>query len=140
MTAIADIQQDIISEFEFFEDWDERYEYIIETGKALAPMPLEHKVEDNKIKGCQSSVWLYASQADGKIQFDADSDAMIVKGLIALLMRVYNGQSASDILANPPVFIDEIGMTQHLSQTRANGLASMVKQIRAYALALSESN
>ena len=137
MTAIKDIQEEIIDDVSFFEDWSEKYTYIIETGKALPAMDDAFKTEENKIKGCQSQVWLHAEEKDGKLYFQADSDALIVKGLIALLVRVYSGHTAEEILSEEPYFIDEIGMKQHLSPTRSNGLLQMVKQIKYYALAFN---
>lgn len=132
---IKDIQEEIIDEFEMFEDWMQRYEYIIETGKSLPEIDEEHKTEDALIKGCQSKVWLHGDFRDGKLFFTADSDAILTKGIIALLLRVFSGQSPRDILDADPFFIDEIGLKEHLSPTRANGLLSMVKQIKLLALA-----
>ena len=132
---IKDIQEEIIEEFEMFEDWMQRYEYIIETGKSLPEIDEEHKTEDALIKGCQSKVWLHGDFRDGKLFFTADSDAILTKGIIALLLRVFSGQSPRDILDADPFFIDEIGLKEHLSPTRANGLLSMVKQIKLLALA-----
>ncbi len=132
---IKDIQEEIIDEFEMFEDWMQRYEYIIETGKSLPEIDEEHKTEDALIKGCQSKVWLHGDFHDGKLFFTADSDAILTKGIIALLLRVFSGQSPRDILDADPFFIDEIGLKEHLSPTRANGLLSMVKQIKLLALA-----
>ena len=132
---IKDIQEEIIDEFEMFEDWMQRYEYIIETGKSLPEIDEEHKTEDALIKGCQSKVWLHGDFRDGKLFFTADSDAILTKGIIALLLRVFSGQSPRDILDADPFFIDEIGLKEHLSPTRANGLLSVVKQIKLLALA-----
>jgi cysteine desulfuration protein SufE len=132
---IKDIQEEIIEEFEMFEDWMQRYEYIIESGKTLPAIDPEHKTEDALIKGCQSKVWLRGDYRDGKLFFTADSDAILTKGIIALLLRVYSGQAPKDILDAEPFFIDEIGLKEHLSPTRANGLLSMVKQIKLMALA-----
>lgn len=135
MSSIREIQDEIIEEFSFYEDWSDKYEYIIELGKALEPLSDEHKVDDNIIKGCQSKVWITAEEQDDKIIFRADSDAIIVKGLIALLLRVYSEQKIDDILNEPLNFIEKIGMGNHLSPTRSNGLLAMVKQIKFYAVA-----
>ncbi len=132
---IKDIQEEIIDEFEMFEDWMQRYEYIIESGKSLPVIDKEQKTEDALIKGCQSKVWLHGEYRDGKLYFTADSDAILTKGIIALLLRVYSGQAPRDILDAEPFFIDQIGLKEHLSPTRANGLLSMVKQIKLLALA-----
>ncbi len=132
---INQIQEEIISEFEFLGNWEERYKYIIDLGKELEPYPEEFRTDKYKITGCQSQVWLYPEFKDGKLYFKGDSDAMIVKGLVALLLRVYSGQSPEDILSNPPEFLKKIGIEKHLSPTRNNGLNSMLKQIQLYALA-----
>jgi len=132
---IKDIQEEIIEEFEMFEDWMERYEYLIELGKSLPLIDKEFKVDANLIKGCQSQVWLHAAFNKSKIIFSADSDAILTKGLIALLLRVFSNQTPQDILNADTNFIDKIGLKEHLSPTRANGLVSMVKQIKLYALA-----
>ncbi len=137
---IKEIQEEIIDEFDLFEDWMERYEYIIENGKSLQLIDEINKNDDNLIKGCQSKVWLYADFIDNKIIFTADSDAILTKGIIALLLRVYSNQSPKDILDADPFFIDEIGLKEHLSPTRANGLVSMVKQLKLYALAYQTKN
>lgn len=138
MLTIKEIQEDIIAEFEGFDDWMDRYSYIIDMGNELAPMPEELKTPDNLIEGCQSRMWLAATcDADGIVTFSADSDAIIVKGIASLLLRVLSGQKASDILEADLFFIDAIGLHDHLSPTRSNGLASMVKQIKTYALAFS---
>lgn len=133
--SISDIQEEIVGEFAFFEDWTDKYRYIIDLGKELAPYPEAERTEDNKVRGCQSQVWLHASNREGKLFFEGDSDAHIVKGLVALLLRTYSGHSPKEILDTPLTFIDEIGLSSHLSPTRSNGLAAMVKQIKAYALA-----
>jgi cysteine desulfuration protein SufE len=133
--TIDNIQQDIIEEFAFFDDWMERYEYIIELGKTLAKIDEANKTADNLIKGCQSNVWLFAEKKKDKVFFTADSDAIITKGIIALLLRVYSNQTPEAILSTNPVFIDKIGLKENLSPTRANGLLSMIKQIKLYALA-----
>jgi cysteine desulfuration protein SufE len=132
---IKELQDEIIDEFEMFDDWMERYEYIIELGKSLPIIENQNKTEDNLIKGCQSKVWLHADYKNDKIIFTADSDAILTKGIIALLLRVYSDQSPKDILNSDAFFIDEIGLKEHLSPTRANGLLSMVKQLKLYALA-----
>lgn len=132
---IKDIQEEIIDEFELFDDWMQRYEYIIESGKSLPEIDEKYKSEDALIKGCQSKVWLHGDYRDGKLIFTADSDAILTRGIIALLLRVYSGQSPKDILGEEPFFIDAIGLKEHLSPTRANGLLSMVKQIKLLALA-----
>ena len=132
---IKDIQEEIIDEFELFEDWMQRYEYIIESGKSLPEIDEKYKSEDALIKGCQSKVWLHGDFKDGKLYFTADSDAILTKGIVALLLRVYSGQYPKDILDEEPFFIDAIGLKEHLSPTRANGLLSMIKQIKLLALA-----
>ncbi len=132
---IKELQEEIIDEFSFFNDWMERYEHLIELGKSLPQIEESHKVDENLIKGCQSKVWLHADFADGKIVFTADSDAILTKGIVALLLRVYSNQSPSTILDTDPFFVDEIGLKEHLSPTRANGLVSMIKQIKLFALA-----
>ncbi|RZJ30744.1 MAG: SufE family protein [Flavobacterium sp.] len=132
--GIAEIQAEIIDEFSMFETWDERFQYVIDLGKSLPLIDQRFKTDDNTIKGCQSKVWLHADEDHGKIMFTADSDAIITKGIIAILIRVFSGQSPADILAADMSFIDEIGLKEHLSPTRANGLVSMIKQIKMYAL------
>ena len=134
--SIQEIQQEIVEEFSFFDDWTQRYEYLIELGKTMPLIDEKHKTDDNLIKGCQSQVWLYAEKKDGKVIFTADSDAILTKGIVSLLLRVYTDQTPEDILKADTDFINEIGLQEHLSPTRANGLASMVKQIKLYALAL----
>lgn len=134
---INQIQDSLIEEFELFEDWTDKYEYLIDLGKKLPAMSEEFKTEDHVIKGCQSKVWLNAIYQDGKIIFEADSEAVIVKGLISMLIRVLSNQSPEDILRADLYFIDAIGMSQHLAQTRSNGLLAMVKQMKHYALAFS---
>ena len=131
--TIAERQQAVIDEFNAIADWEERYRRIIEYGRALAAMEEAHKTDKNKVKGCQSTVWLHAAMKDGRIALQGDSDAMIVRGLIALLFRVYDGATPTEATATPPDFINEIGLGRNLSQTRANGLAAMVKQIQLYA-------
>lgn len=134
--TIKEIQEEIVDEFAMFDDWMERYEYIIDLGKNLALIDEAYKTEDNIIKGCQSKVWVYAEKQDDKIIFTADSDAILTKGIIAILIRVFSNQKAEDILNADMSFIDEIGLKEHLSPTRANGLVSMIKKIKMYALAL----
>lgn len=133
--TISEIQDRIVREFGLFGDWTERYEHIINLGRKLPQFPEKYRKEENMVRGCQSQVWLFAELHGRQIHFFADSDAMIVKGLIALLLRVYDNQEPDTILNNPPDFIKKIGMDTHLSPTRANGLVSMVKQIRMYAQA-----
>ncbi|MDX1470300.1 MAG: SufE family protein [Flavobacteriaceae bacterium] len=133
--SIEEIQQEIIDEFSFFEDWEQRYEYMIELGKSLPLIDEKYKDEDHLIKGCQSKVWVHAELEGDKIVYTADSDAIITKGIIAILLRVFNNQSPKDILAAKTDFIDEIGLKDHLSPTRANGLVSMIKQLKMYAIA-----
>jgi len=132
---IKEIQDEIIDEFSMFDDWDERYQYVIDLGKSLPLIDDQYKDDDHIVKGCQSKVWLHAREKEGKIVFTADSDAIITKGIIAILVRVFSGQNASEILNADMGFIDEIGLKEHLSPTRANGLVSMIKQIKMYALA-----
>lgn len=138
--TIKEIQHDIVDEFSMYDDWMERYEYIIELGKGLPLIDEQYKTEDNIIKGCQSKVWVHAEQKDGKVVFTADSDAILTKGIIAILIRTFSNQKASDILDANTEFIDEIGLKEHLSPTRANGLVSMIKKIKMYALAFSSKN
>lgn len=132
--TINEIQDEIIEEFDLFDDWADKYEYIIDLGKKLKGLPAEKKTEDNIIKGCQSQVWLDARLEDGKVIFEADSEAIIVKGLVNMLIRVLSGHSPKEIMASELYFIDKIGMSSHLAQTRSNGLASMVKQMKNYAI------
>mgnify|MGYP001034271028 CR=1 FL=1 len=133
--TIKEIQEEIIDEFSMFEDWMERYEYIIDLGKSLTILQEENKLDSNLISGCQSKVWLHSEMNNHKISFSADSDAILTKGIVALLLRVFNDQKPADILATDLFFVDEIGLKEHLSPTRANGLVSMIKQIKLYALA-----
>ena len=133
--TIEETQSDIVQEFEHVGDWNERYKHIIQVGRALTPLPEEFKTEDNIVRGCQSQVWLKASLEDGKVIYQADSDALIVRGLIALALRVYSGHAPSDILAAAPDYMDRIGMSSHLSMTRSNGLQALIKKIKIYALA-----
>ena len=138
--TIKEIQDEIIDEFSMFDDWMQRYEYIIDLGKGLPLINEQYKTEDNIIKGCQSKVWVHAEQKDDKIVFTADSDAILTKGIIAILIRAFSNQKAADILEANTNFIDEIGLKEHLSPTRANGLVSMIKQIKMYALAFNSKN
>jgi cysteine desulfuration protein SufE len=135
--TINEIQDEIIEEFELFDDWEGKYEYIIDLGKKLPKLSDEHKNEDNIIKGCQSIVWLHAYKQDGKLHFEADSEAIIVKGLVSMLVKVMTNHTPEEILKSELNFIDKIGLASHLAQTRSNGLASMVKQMRSYAVAYS---
>ena len=135
MATIEEIQSEIIDEFDIFETWMEKYEYIIELGKNLPIIDAKHKTDNNLIKGCQSRVWLHADHQNGKIIYSADSDAIITKGIVAILIRVLSNQTAEEIAKADLVFIDKIGFKKQLSQTRANGLVSMIKEIKLYALA-----
>ena len=135
--SIKDIQQEIVDEFSLFDDWDERFQYVIDLGKGLPLIDEKYKVEENTIKGCQSKVWLHAEMRDGNVVFTADSDAIITKGIIAILIRVFSDQKPQAILDADTNFIETIGLKEHLSPTRANGLVSMIKQIKMYALAFS---
>jgi cysteine desulfuration protein SufE len=131
-----EIQDRIIREFNLFQDWTEKYEHLISVGKKLAPINESYRIDSNKVHGCQSQVWLHASFEDGKVHYQADSDAVIVKGIIALLLRLYNDRSPDEILETNPDFISKIGLDKHLSQNRANGLLAMLKQIKLYAAVL----
>ena len=133
--TIKEIQAEIIDEFALFDDWMERYEYMIELGKSLPLIDKRYKTDDNLIKGCQSKVWVHASLKNDKIEFTADSDAIITKGIVAILIRVFSNQHPKDIIEANTDFIDVIGLKEHLSPTRANGLVSMIKQIKMYAIA-----
>lgn len=133
--SIEDIQSEIVEEFSLFDSWDEKYEYIIDLGKKLEPLEDVYKLDENRVRGCQSTVYLVADYKDGKVWFRADSDAVIVKGLISMLIRVLSGHTPDEIVEAKLDFINEIGMMSHLAQTRSNGLLSMVKQMKNYALA-----
>ena len=133
--SIATEQAEIVSEFSMFDDWMQRYEYMIELGKSLPLIEESYKTDDNIIKGCQSKVWVHAELDKDKIVFTADSDAIITKGIIAILIRAFSNRPPKEILAAETTFIDEIGLKEHLSPTRANGLVSMIKQLKMYALA-----
>ena len=135
MESINDLQNQIIDEFSGFSDWMDRYSYIIDLGNSMDPLPEEQRTQDNLIDGCQSRLWLSADYRSGLVFFTADSDAIIVKGIVSLLIRVLSGHTPQEILDADLFFIDAIGLREHLSPTRTNGLLSMVKQMRMYALA-----
>ena len=135
MPSIKDIQEEIIDEFSMFDDWEERYQYMIDLGKSLPLIDEKYKTDNNIIKGCQSKVWVHAELNDDKVVFTADSDAIITKGIIAILIRVFSNQHPKDIIEANTDFIDKIGLKEHLSPTRANGLVSMIKQLKMYAIA-----
>lgn len=137
MPTIDELQNEVIEQFADFDDWMDRYQLLIDLGNDLEPLDERYKTEQNLIDGCQSRVWLQCEEREGKLWFSADSDALIVKGIIALLIHVLSGQSAKDILDADLYFIEQIGLREHLSPTRSNGLLAMVKQIKAYALAYS---
>lgn len=138
--TIKEIQEEIIDEFSMFDDWMQRYEYIIELGKSLPLIDEQYKTDNNIIKGCQSKVWVHAEEKEGNVVFTADSDAILTKGIIAILIRVFSDKKPNEILEADTDFIDEIGLKEHLSPTRANGLVSMIKQIKMYALAFQAKN
>jgi len=140
MRTISEIENEIIDDFALFDTWEEKYQYIIEIGQKLKPLAAEFKVDDNKIKGCQSSVWLTANENNGIIEFFADSDSVFVKGEIALLMEVLSNQAPETIISTELGFIDQIGLRSHMAQTRANGLAAMIKQMKLYAVAFQHKN
>lgn len=127
-------EREIVDSFALFDDWTDRYQYIIDLGKALPDLPEEHKIEDNRLKGCQSQVWIVTDDRDGRLYFNAISDSSIVSGLIALMLQVYSGRKPADIIASPPNFISEIELDDHLSPTRSNGLHALVQQIRQFAV------
>lgn len=133
--TIQEKQDRIIREFKALGDWPERYKYIIKLGQKLDPLDEKYKTEDNLVRGCQSQVWLHTELDGDKVIFKADSDAAITKGLVALMVRFYSEESPDEILSNNPDFIEQIGMQEHLSPTRSNGLASMIKQMKIYAMA-----
>ena len=137
---IEEIQQEIIEEFSVYDDWMDKYAYLIEMGNDLPPIEEQYKTPQNIIKGCQSQVWLNAEYKDGLLHYQGESDALIVKGLVALLIRVVDEQPAADVMNADFHFIDEIGLKEHLSPTRSNGLLSMVKQIKLYAVAYNKLN
>lgn len=133
--TIEEIQNDIIDEFSMFDDWEERYQYMIDLGKTLPLIENQYKIDTNLIKGCQSKVWVHAEMKADKVEFTADSDAIITKGIIAILIRVFSNQHPEAIINANTDFIDQIGLKEHLSPTRANGLVNMVKQLKMYAIA-----
>jgi cysteine desulfuration protein SufE len=133
--TIHETEKEIVEEFSLFDSWEDKYEYIIDLGKKLPELEAQYKKDENKVKGCQSTVWLVADYRDGKIFYKAESDAIIVKGLISMLIRVLSGHTPDEIIQASLDFIQQIGMTTHLAQTRSNGLLSMVKQMKNYALA-----
>ena len=135
MATIQEIQDNIIDEFSGFDDWLDRYQLLIDLGGEQEPLADEYKTDNNLIEGCQSRVWLHADLVDGKVEFRAESDALIVKGIVALLMKVYSGRTPDEILENDPYFVEAIGLKEHLSPTRGNGLVAMIKQMKLYALA-----
>ena len=137
MSTIQKIQEDIIEDFAMFDDWMQKYEYLIDLGKELTPIEEQYKTEDNLIKGCQSRVWLHAEHTEGKIIYTADSDAIMTKGIVAILINVLSGQSPKEIANSKLDFINKIGLKEQLSPTRANGLVSMIKQMKIYALAFN---
>ena len=132
--SIPEIENEIVDEFALFDSWDDKYEYIIDLGKKLPPLEEQYKLDENKVRGCQSTVWLVSEYRDGKVFFKAESDAVIVKGLISMLIRVLSGHTPDEIIHSKLDFIQKIGMTTHLAQTRSNGLLSMVKQMKNFAL------
>ena len=138
--TIAETENEIVEEFSLFDSWDDKYEYIIDLGKRLEPLDDKYKTDENRVRGCQSTVYLVADNNDGKIIYHADSDAIIVKGLISMLIRVLSGHTADEIIAANLDFINKIGMMSHLAQTRSNGLLAMVKQMKNYALAYKIKN
>jgi len=138
--SIQEIENEIVEEFALFDSWDDKYEYIIDLGKKLAPLEEQHKIDINKVKGCQSTVWLVADFRDGKVYYKAESDAVIVKGLISMLIRVLSGHSPDEVIDTKLDFINKIGMTTHLAQTRSNGLLAMVRQMKNFALAYKIKN
>lgn len=133
--SIGEIESEIVDEFSLFDSWDEKYEYIIDLGKKPAPLEEQYKRDENKVRGCQSTVWLVADYCDGRVFFKAESNSVIVQGLISLLIRVLSGQRPDDIVEAKLEFLNDIGMMTHLAQTRSNGLLAMVKQMKSYALA-----
>ena len=140
MATINELQDEVIEEFSEFDDWMDKYQLLIDLGNQLEPLPEQYKTESNLIDGCQSRVWVQADYVNGKMMITAESDALIVKGIIALLIRVLSGHTPQEILDSELYFIDEIGLKDHLSPTRSNGLLAMVKQIRMYALAFKVKN
>ena len=135
MNSIKEKQEEISEEFSAFDDWMDRYQLLIDLGSEQAPLDEQYKTDNNLIEGCQSRVWLQADFVDGKVEFRAESDALIVKGIVSLLVKVYSGHTPQEILDNEPYFVEAIGLREHLSPTRSNGLVAMIKQMRLYALA-----
>ena len=135
METIKEIQDEIIAEFCDFDDWLDRYQLLIDLGSEQEPLPVEYKTDNNLIEGCQSRVWLQADYVEGKVHFRAESDALIVKGIVSLLIKVYSDRTPDEILDNEPYFVEAIGLKEHLSPTRSNGLVAMIKQMKLYALA-----
>ena len=133
MNEVEQAQAEVIEEFAFFDDWMDRYQYLIDMGRRLPDLPAADRTDANRIRGCQSQVWFVAEEVDGRLHFRAISDAAIVSGLIALLLRIYSGRKPDDILATPPDFVDRLGLSNHLSPTRSSGLASMLEAIRGFA-------
>ena len=140
MLSINELQDEVIAEFSDFDDWMDRYQLLIDLGNEQEPLDEKYKTDDNLIEGCQSRVWLQADEEDGKLVFKAESDALIVKGIVALLIKVVSGHTADEILNSELYFIEKIGLREHLSPTRSNGLLAMVKQMRMYALAFKAKN
>ena len=138
--TIEEIEKEIAEEFSLFDSWDDKYEYIIDLGKRLPPLDDQYKIDENRVRGCQSTVWLVADYQEGKVFYKAESDAVIVKGLISMLIRVLSGQSPDDIINAKLNFIQQIGMTTHLAQTRSNGLLAMVRQMKNFALVYKLKN
>ena len=138
--TIEAVEKEIVEDFSLFDSWDEKYEYIIDLGKKLQPLENEYKIDENRVRGCQSTVYLAADYKDGKVFYKAESDAMIVKGLISMLIRVLSGNTPDEIIEAKLDFIKQIGMTTHLAQTRSNGLLAMLKQMKNYALAYKIKN
>jgi len=134
MESIQEIQNNIVEDFSFLPEWDERYAYLIELGQKMDPLPEKYRTEENIVRGCQSTVWLHRECEDDRVYFKADSDSLIVKGLAALLMRVFSGQLAEDVLKADLSFFEETGLNKHLSSQRTNGLMAMIEQIRAFAV------
>ncbi|MDR0732623.1 MAG: SufE family protein [Dysgonamonadaceae bacterium] len=140
MATINEIQEQIVEEFAAFDDWTDKYALLIELGNKLPPLDEKHKTKNNLIEGCQSRVWLQADQIDGKIVFQGDSDALIVKGIVALLIRTLSGHTPDEILSADLYFIKSVGLQEHLSPTRSNGLLAMLKQMKLYAIAFKSIN
>jgi cysteine desulfuration protein SufE len=138
--TIQELQDNIISDFELFDNWDDKYSYIIELGKKQPALDAQYKTEENLVRGCQSQVWLHAYTKEGKVFFEGDSDAIIVKGLVSLLIKVLSGHPPQEIAQADLYFLEKIGLQQHLSMTRANGLASMIKQMKTYSIAFQSMN